>query len=208
LAGREHDAERHHRKVHGYLEQQAARLRERQAQGKPPRLEHTFRPVPSPAEFDVWIEIERAYVLLYKGDLETAERIVRSLREDNKLARYSRSAVLSDLARWAGRQRRWDKVEELLTIAIREPLFPQHWIHGAWLAVAADAQQAGQTELAARWAKNAATAFCRLDPDRREWFRSLPRSHPGYRKPFVLPYLDSVFLFMAVREGRLPTYAR
>jgi hypothetical protein len=200
--GRAEEAERHRKRVHEYLEREGA-----EQKGKSPRIEHWFSAVPSPATFDSWIEIERAYALLYKGDLEKAERIVRSLRGDPH-ARFSRSAVLDGLAMYARHHKLWPKAEELLTIATSEPFFPQDWAPGRWLAAAGDAQQAGATEVATRWLKIAMTAFCRQEPDRRQRFVSLPVGHPGRLKPFVLPFLDTLYVLMAVREARLPAYAR
>ena len=206
-AGRGEEAERHRKRVHEYLEKEAAELKERQAMGKRPLTEHMFLAIPTPATFDSWIEIEHAYAILYKGDLENAERIVRSLRGDPH-ARFSRSAVLDGLAMYARHHKLWPKAEELLTIATSEPLFPQDWDPGRWLAAAGDAQQAGATEVATRWLKIAGTAFCRQEPDQLQRFVSLPVGHPGRLKPFVLPFLDSLYVLMAVREARLPAYAR
>jgi hypothetical protein len=162
---------------------------------------------PSAATFDLWIEIERAYALALKGDLESAEKALRAVQDD-EFSRFSRAAALAELATYARYQELWAKAEELLTQATSEPLYPPRSVPATWLAAAADAQQAGATDVTARWLQMAGATFCRLDPDRREWFLSLPASHPGYRKPFVLPYLDSLYVLQAVREGRLPTNAR
>lgn len=207
LAGRGEEAERFRKRAHQRLEEEAADLKQRQATGKPPRLEHMFVAIPSPGTFDLFIELEHAHALLIKGDLENAEKIVRPVQVDRH-ARFSRAAMLENLATYARHQRLWSKAEVLLTVATSEQLLPQHWVPGIWLAAARDAQQAGETELAIRWVRISGTAFCKLDPDSLERHVGLPVGHRGNLKPFVLPFLDSLYVLTAVREGRLPTHAK
>lgn len=207
LAGREEDAERLRKRAQGRLAAEAAERKQRQAERKLPRVDQMLFATPSAATFDLWIEIERAYALALKGDLENAEKALRPAQQE-PFARFSRAAALAEVSVYARHRRLWGKAEELLTLATREPLYPPGSAPATWLAAAADAQRAGATDMAARWMQMAGADFCGLDPDRREWFLSLPRSHPGYRKPFVLPYLDTLYVLMAVREGLLPTNAR
>jgi hypothetical protein len=207
IAGREEDAERLRKRAQRRLAAEVAERKQRQAERKLPRVDHMLFATPSAAVFDLWIEIEHAYALALKGDLENAEKSLRPTQQE-PFARFSRAAALADLSVYARHRKLWGKAEELLTLATRESLYPPARAPATWLAAAADAQQAGATDMAARWMQTAGAGFCRLDPDRREWFVSLPRSHPGYRKPFVLPYLDTLYVLTAVREGLLPTNAR
>jgi hypothetical protein len=206
-AGREEDAERLRKRAHERLAAEAAERKQRQAERKLPRVDQMLFATPSAAAFDLWVEIERAYALALKGDLENAENALRPAQQE-QFARFSRAAALAEVSVYARYRGLWAKAEELLTLATRETLYPPGRAPATWLAAAADAQQAGATDMAARWMQKAGADFCKLDPDRREWFLSLPRSHPGYRKPFVLPYLDTLYVVMAVREGLLPTNAR
>jgi hypothetical protein len=207
LAGREEHAERLHKRAHERLGAEAAERKQRQAERKLPRVDQMLFATPSAATFDLWIEIERAHALALKGDLENAEKALRPAQQE-PFARFSRAAALAEVSAYARQRRLWAKAEELMTLATREPLYPQGSAPAAWLAAAADAQRAGATDMAARWMQLAGADFCRLDPDRREWFLSLPTSHPGYRKPFVQPYLDALYVLVAAREGLLPINAR
>jgi hypothetical protein len=206
-AGREQEAERHRKKVHEFLDKELGDIKERRARRERPRIHHQFTPPPSPATFDLWTEVERAYALLTKGDLDAAERIVRSLL-GGQHGPFSRAAVLNDLAGHARHQGLWSKAEEFLMLSISEPLFPQSSVPIFWLAATSDAQKAGAAEVANRWMEVSGTAFCRLEPDQLLWDRFRPATNPWYRKPFVVPFLDSLYVLTAIREGRLPANAR